>query len=236
MAEALAPASAGAAEDPQQQQQEGHEEQQQLPQHVVCAAPDTSQPSPQLNVMHTQQQQQQQGVEPLDSSETLQQQLQQLCSGIADLDGFSDLLVQLVHNSKQHTHPQPQEQQPCSTQHAGSSGAEQQDCRASSPGSQGNRSTSNSSNSEAVDELQQQLSALLAEKQRIEADRQDMALQQGKYKGTIAQVCCTAANQTQQQCARRLGKPGRTVAATNKLCLLCCTCSWKAHSPSVNAR
>lgn len=215
MAEALAPASAGAAEDPQQQQQEGHEEQQQLPQHVVCAAPATSQPFSQLDVMHTQQQQQQQGVEPLDRSETLQQQLQQLCSGIADLDGFSDLLVQLVHNSKQQTHPQPQEQQPCSTQHAGSTNAEQQDCRASSPGSQGNSSnssTSNSSNSEAVDELQQQLSALLAEKQRIEADRQDMALQQGKYKGTIAQVCYTAANQLQRP--MWLNMPGRTAAVT----------------------
>lgn len=42
--------------------------------------------------------------------------------------------------------------------------------------------------SEVVQELQQQLAALQAEKQRVEADRQEMAVKQGNYKGIIAQV------------------------------------------------
>lgn len=39
-----------------------------------------------------------------------------------------------------------------------------------------------------VQDLQQQLVALQAEMQRVEADRQEMAVKQGNYKGTIAQV------------------------------------------------
>ncbi|KAF8072613.1 hypothetical protein HT031_000273 [Scenedesmus sp. PABB004] len=39
-----------------------------------------------------------------------------------------------------------------------------------------------------VAELEQQLAALAAEKARVEADRQEMAVKQGNYKGTIAQL------------------------------------------------
>lgn len=39
-----------------------------------------------------------------------------------------------------------------------------------------------------VQELQHQLASLQAEQQRVEADRQEMAVKQGNYKGTIAQV------------------------------------------------
>jgi hypothetical protein len=45
-----------------------------------------------------------------------------------------------------------------------------------------------SSSSSLVLELQQQVATLLAEKQQVEADRQEMAIKQGNYKGTIAQV------------------------------------------------
>jgi hypothetical protein len=44
------------------------------------------------------------------------------------------------------------------------------------------------SSSSLVLELQQQVATLLAEKQQVEADRQEMAIKQGNYKGTIAQV------------------------------------------------
>jgi hypothetical protein len=116
----------------------------------------------------------------------MQHSWQQLSSSLAELDSTSDLLVQLLHNSRQHiqTHhlPLPDDvQQQSSTSN---SAAQVQPC------SRPDTCSSNTSNSStAVDDLQQQLSALLAEKHRIEADRQDMALQQGKYKGTIAQVC-----------------------------------------------
>lgn len=39
-----------------------------------------------------------------------------------------------------------------------------------------------------MQDLQHQLLTLQAEKQRVEADRQEMALQQGQLKGTVAQV------------------------------------------------
>lgn len=39
-----------------------------------------------------------------------------------------------------------------------------------------------------MQELHNQLLTLQAEKQRVEADRQEMALQQGQLKGTVAQV------------------------------------------------
>jgi hypothetical protein len=45
-----------------------------------------------------------------------------------------------------------------------------------------------SSTGSLVLELQQQVATLLAEKQQVEADRQEMAIKQGNYKGTIAQV------------------------------------------------
>lgn len=116
----------------------------------------------------------------------MQHSWQQLSSSLAELDSTSDLLVQLLHNSRQHiqTHhlPPPEDVQQQSS--ASNSAAQHQPC------SRPDTCSSNTSNSStAVDDLQQQLSALLAEKHRIEADRQDMALQQGKYKGTIAQVC-----------------------------------------------
>lgn len=132
------------------------------------------------------QQQQQQCLQEQPQASLVQQHLQQLCNRIEELNNTADLLVQHVqqhHNQQEQPlqHVQQDSLQPldpCSTRHDSDSSG----CCASS-----------SSSSQAVDELQHQLSALLAEKQRIEADRQEMALQQGKYKGTIAQVnmCCT---------------------------------------------
>lgn len=109
-------------------------------------------------------------------------QWQQLCRSIAELDSTSDLLVQLVHNSRQQVTTTQQEEASASLQH-------EQPITRQLPGTP----DSSKSTGDAVDTLQQQLLALLAEKQRIEADRQEMALQQGKYKGTIAQVRHTEA-------------------------------------------
>lgn len=117
----------------------------------------------------------------------MQHSWQKLSSSLAELDSTSDLLVQLLHNSRQHiqTHHLPP---PKDLQQRGSTSSS---ADALQPCNQPDTCSSDTSNSStAVDDLQQQLSALLAEKHRIEADRQDMALQQGKYKGTIAQVCC----------------------------------------------
>ncbi|KAF6264473.1 hypothetical protein COO60DRAFT_127049 [Scenedesmus sp. NREL 46B-D3] len=49
-------------------------------------------------------------------------------------------------------------------------------------------SSSDNSTSSLVLELQQQVATLLSEKQQVEADRQEMAIKQGNYKGTIAQL------------------------------------------------
>lgn len=124
---------------------------------------------------------QQQLQEPQD----LQPHWAQLCSSLSELDSTSDLLVQLLQGREQQKQADQVFQHPASLQQQqqpdNSSVEQQQGAGSSSSGGASN-------SSEAVSEMQQQLSALLAEKQRIEADRQDMALQQGKYKGTIAQV------------------------------------------------
>lgn len=124
---------------------------------------------------------QQQQQQPQD----LQPHWAQLCSSLAELDSTSDLLVQLLQGREQQKQADQVLQHPAflQQQQPDNSSVEQQQGAGSSSFAGGA-----SNRSEAVSEMQQQLSALLAEKQRIEADRQDMALQQGKYKGTIAQV------------------------------------------------
>lgn len=125
--------------------------------------------------------QQQQHVPAEDpQADSLQQHWQQLCSSIEALDCTSDLLLHLVQSSASQ---QQSSIQSDNLQLTANSSHEQQTSQHSCPSN-----ASVSSSSAAVDDLQQQLSALQAEKQRIEADRQDMALQQGQYKGTIAQV------------------------------------------------
>lgn len=138
----------------------------------VAESPATTQPS----VAHMQQKQQQQQHLPAEDpqADSLQQHWRQLCSSIKDLDRTSDLLVHLVQSSE-HLNRLEANLQPDSLQPTANS-SHQQTSQHSCP------------SNAAVDELEQQLSALQAEKQRIEADRQDMALQQGQYKGTIAQV------------------------------------------------
>jgi uncharacterized small protein (DUF1192 family) len=133
-------------------------------------------------VQHLHQHQHQQQHLPAEDpqADPLQQHWQQLCCSIEELDSTSDLLVRLVQSN---AGQKKSSLQPGSLQLSGNSSYEQQTSQHSCPSN-----TSISSSSAAVDELQQQLSALQAEKQRIEADRQDMALQQGQYKGTIAQV------------------------------------------------
>jgi hypothetical protein len=137
----------------------------------------------------------------LQQPQDLQPHWTQLCSSLAELDSTSDLLVQLLQAREQQKQADEVCQQAASLQQQQpdtSSVEQQQGAGLSSPGGASN-------SSEAVSEMQQQLSALLAEKQRIEADRQDMALQQGKYKGTIAQVgegtnCQTNANPASALC------------------------------------
>lgn len=108
----------------------------------------------------------------------LRQQWQHLCGSIAELDSMSDELLQLItHNDASCRDEAVNEKQAVQP----NVGDIPRDPHASS-------SNSSESSSKAMHDLQQQLSALVAEKQRIETDRQEMALQQGQYRGTIAQV------------------------------------------------
>lgn len=117
---------------------------------------------------------------------------QQLFSSVAQLDLTSDLVVHLLQHSKAQQQQQQHQQHsdtPQQLQRADSGGStEQPDDSSGRSNSTASSDAAAAASASALDELQQQLSALLAEKQRIEADRQDMALQQGQYKGTIAQV------------------------------------------------
>jgi len=157
------------------------EEQVGVGQQMAALAVHSADGQPVQQAQHVQQQLLHGGVQ---GSSLLQQepQWQQLCRSVAELDSTSDLLVQLVHNSRQQVTTTQQEEAPANLQHE-------------QPTTRQLPSTPDSSKStgDPVDTLQQQLLALVAEKQRIEADRQEMALQQGKYKGTIAQVRHTEA-------------------------------------------
>lgn len=116
-----------------------------------------------------------------------QQCLQELCSSLLELQSTCDSLVAWAHSNSsssagansaagtQSAQPADDPYRDSSTQARSTTGAH-------------NSSDSSSSSSQLVDELQQQLAALSAEKQRIEADRQEMAVQQGCYKGTTAKV------------------------------------------------
>jgi uncharacterized small protein (DUF1192 family) len=123
----------------------------------------------QLAVQHEQQQQHANNTQP---PCPLQQQLQALCSSLQALEATSDQVAASVQASAAATaaclHAAPG--QPVTTP---------QDSA---------RSTQHGGSSSSIEELQQQLAALAAEKQRIEADRQEMAVQTGEYKGTIAQL------------------------------------------------
>lgn len=162
----------------------------------------------------------------------LQQQLQQpqdlqphwahLCSSLAELDSTSDLLVQLLQGREQQKQADQVFQHPAflQQQQPDNSSVEQQQ----GAGSSSSGGASNSS--EDVSEMQQQLSALLAEKQRIEADRQDMALQQGKYKGTIAQVGEGRNRHTHQHRQCVLAPTHSSTYAPPSSCfLVCCACA-----------